>query len=62
MLYNFFMTEWLNPYRVVLTEQVQVDLADFKIPCNFEYLKSIPNSHFKKMVKKVLINMPKRSY
>ena len=52
MLYNFFITQWLNPIRGDWTLQVQEDLEDLNIPCSFEYIKNKSTESFKRLVKK----------
>ena len=51
MLYSFFITQWNNPSRGDWTETVKADLADFNIPCNFEFLRSKSQEAFKRLVK-----------
>ena len=51
MLYSFFITQWQNPTKGDWTEQVQVDLLDFNIPCSFSYIQSMTKESFKLLVK-----------
>ena len=51
MLYNFFITQWLNPTKGDWTLQVQQDLEDLGIPQSFNYIASKSAQSFKKLVK-----------
>ena len=51
MLFTFFLTQWYNPTRGDWTEQVKEDLEDFKIPCDFKFIKSKSKESFKRLVK-----------
>ena len=39
MLYSFFITQWYSPSPGDWTEQVKLDLDDFNIPCDFDYIE-----------------------
>ena len=51
MLYKFFLTQWNFPSQKDMTEQMRLDLFDFKIPINLDYFKSISKDSFKSVVK-----------
>ena len=51
MFYTFFNTQWHNKTPGDWTEQIKLDVEDFGIPCNFEYIKSKSINSFKKLVK-----------
>ena len=50
-LYQFFITQWLNPNRGDWTETVKETMEEYNISIDFEYLKSKSKDSFKKMVK-----------
>ena len=50
-LYKFFMIQWLNPSRGDWTEQVKLDLDDFKINRDLKWMASISKNSFKRIVK-----------
>ena len=51
MLYTFFITQWTQPTKGDWTEQVKLDLAEFQIPCSFEYIQNKSKDSFKRLVK-----------
>ena len=52
MLNKFFMAQWKYPCKDDWTELVKKDLADFQIPEELDYFKSISVHSFKTLVKK----------
>jgi hypothetical protein len=52
MLYQFFITQWINPTKGDWTEKVKEDLETFGIPADFIFLKSMSKFSFKQLVKK----------
>ena len=52
MVYSFFITQWYNPSKGDWTEQVKLDLQEFNIPIDFDYISSKSKDSFKKMVKR----------
>ena len=52
MLNKFFIAQWKYPCKDDWTELVKKDLADFQIPEELDYLKSISVYSFKTLVKK----------
>ena len=51
MLFSFFITQWHNPTQGDWTEQVKVDLKDFGISENFDFITSKSKQAFKRLVK-----------
>ena len=51
MLYKFFSAQWKYPSKSDWTEQVRLDLADFGLPADLEYIKEKSKSKFAKLVK-----------
>ena len=51
MLYNFFKAQWKYPTTNDWTEQVKIDLEDFGIKINLDYIKSKSTNTFKQLVK-----------
>ena len=52
MLSNFFFTQWKYPTNNKdWTEMVKLDLQDFDIPVDLDYIKSKSKSSFKSMVR-----------
>ena len=52
MLYSFFTTQWYSPSPGDWTEQVKLDLDDFNIQCDFEYIERKSTDAFKRLVKR----------
>ena len=52
MLYSFFMTRWHNELQGDWTKEIRLNLEEFGIPCDFEYIKSIPKLSFKQQIKR----------
>ena len=48
MLYKFFITPWYQPCRGDWTEEVQQNLKEFDIPCDFEDITTKSAEAFKK--------------
>ena len=51
MLSTFFMTQFYNETEGDWTQQVKIDLEDFGIPCDFDYIRAKSNLTFKALVK-----------
>ena len=51
MISSFFFTQWNNPCRGDWTDQIKIDLEDFGIDCNFDFIRSKSQWAFKNMVK-----------
>ena len=51
MLYTFFKTQWFNPSKGDWTEQVKVDLQEFGIQADFEFISRKSKETLKKIVK-----------
>ena len=51
MLSQFFLAQWNNEVKNDWTAQVRMDLDDFGIPVDLEYVKSISKESFKRLVK-----------
>ena len=52
MLSNFFMAQWKYPSTHDWTKQVKIDLSDFDIPIDLDYIKSKSVFSFKTLVKR----------
>ena len=52
MLYSFFMTRWHNELQGDWTKEIRLNLEEFGIPCDFEYIKSIPKLSLKQQIKR----------
>ena len=52
MLYSFFITQWYKPSKGDWTEQIKLDLEEFNIPIDLEYISSKSKDSFKKIVKR----------
>ena len=51
MISSFFFTQWNNPCRGDWSDQIKIDLEDFGIDCNFDFIRSKSQWAFKNMVK-----------
>ena len=51
MLYKFFCAQWKYPIKSDWTEQVRLDLAEFGIPVDLDYILDKSKSKFQKIVK-----------
>ena len=51
MLSKFFLAQWNNEVKNDWTNQVRMDLEDFEIPVDLEYIKSKSKDSFKRLVK-----------
>ena len=51
MLHKFFKAQWKYPTSQDWTEQVKIDLEDFNIPIDLEFIKSKSEYSFKNLVK-----------
>ena len=52
MLYSFFMTRWHNELQGDWTKEIRLNLEEFGIPCDFEYIRSTPKLSFKQQIKR----------
>ena len=52
MLYSFFISQWNQESKGDWTVQIRLDLADFQIPCSFDYIKGKTKNEFKSLVKR----------
>ena len=52
MLTQFFYTQWFHPSKGDWTEQVKIDLNDFKISSDLQKLKTMTKNELKNIVKK----------
>ena len=52
MLHKSFLKQWFEPCRGDWTEKVKEDLAEFDIPCDWEFIKSKSRDSFKRLVKR----------
>ena len=52
MLHTFFMTQWYNETEGDWTKEVRINLDEFGIPCDFDYIKSLSQLSFKNLVKR----------
>ena len=51
MISTFFFTQWNNPTNGDWTEQIKIDMEDFGIDCDFEFIRSKSQWAFKSLVK-----------
>ena len=51
MLYKFFSAQWKYPVKNDWTEQVKLDLEEFEISSNLEWIRSKSKLVFKKLVR-----------
>ena len=55
------MTQWTNPTKSDWTETVRVNLEEFEVPCDFDFLKTMSKENFKRKAKIVaLANLKKK--
>jgi hypothetical protein len=50
MLYKFFSAQWKYPVKNDWNEQVRLDLEEFEISSNLEWIRSKSKMSFKKLV------------
>ena len=51
MLSTFFFTQWNNPTKGDWSEQIKIDMEDFGIDCDFDFIRSKSQWAFKSLVK-----------